>query len=353
MQNSIVPASPPAVFDDGTTCRPVGAAQGPGSSYTPSQGPSGPPGPAQGLGWALAALLFAARRWLLWCWGELNPVTGKRAKVPYYAGGRMRTGPLDTPEDTSRLVSNAEALAAARRLPGVYAGLGFALGDGWQGIDLDNVAHNGLSDLAHALPSYVELSPSGKGCHALGYGRPFATLAPDKTTGIEAYAGKRFFTFTGEVISFGPIVCLADFVEQRLVTRHRGASMPLPAHRLPDEPATLTDDEVMHRFWYARNAERFHALWFGDLRAYGGDHSRADQALMTQLAFYGLNDEQVVRLFRLSPLGQRAKAYREDYIDRTLDKARATHAPRLARTAAAQNALGPALDAAMAKGGAR
>ena len=107
-----------------------------------------------------------------------------------------------------RLVGYAEAKAAlAARGP--EWGLGFALGpDGsssgscWQGIDLDDIEANGLSDLAnewirgkHADDGYVELSPSGRGMHIIGHGRPFQTLG-NNGSGIEAYSSGRFFTVT-------------------------------------------------------------------------------------------------------------------------------------------------------------
>ena len=92
--------------------------------------------------------------------------------------------------------------AVAFMQAGTADGLGFALGpDGtgnyWQGIDLDNVEANGLEELANSLPGYVEYSPSGLGCHALGYGKPFDTV---KLKGIEAYSSKRYFTVTGRAI---------------------------------------------------------------------------------------------------------------------------------------------------------
>lgn len=334
----IVPAGVPEVLIE-DSCAATGLQATQGAAGYPGHGSPANAAPAANLP---PAWLAGARRWLLWCWGTPRE-DGKRAKVPYYAGGgkRRTTG---TPEDTARLVTYDEAMAAAWRLPGVYVGLGFALGDGWQGIDLDSVRQNRLSDLANALPSYVELSPSGNGCHAIGFGRPFDTLPPDKTTGIEAYAHSRFFTFTGWVIRFGPLACLADFVEQRLVARHGGAQSTGPQMpRMPDEPETLSDDAVMRQFLSASNAAPFRALWAGDgLHLYGNDHSRADQALMTQLAFYTRNDAQLVRLFRQSALGAREKAYREDYIARTVATARATHAPRLAAIAAAMAAMGGA-----------
>lgn len=152
----------------------------------------------------------AARRWLVW----------DHKKAPYYVNGGARGegGTLDSPEDVARLASYDEAVDALRRLPEVYAGIGFALGHGWQGIDLDNVPENRLSALANDLPGYVELSPSGKGCHAIGYGRPFATLG--NRNGVEAYAGGRYFTVTENMIRDGGLVCLADFVAQRVAPVH-------------------------------------------------------------------------------------------------------------------------------------
>ncbi|MEQ1683490.1 MAG: hypothetical protein ABL916_07560 [Burkholderiaceae bacterium] len=325
---------------------PHGSPQRPGGYPTPTAAPNGPPAGALAAARPPVAMA-SARRWLRWRYGPADTLTGRRPKVPWYSNGGRRHGPLDCPEDSARLVTYDEAWADLCRSRDCFDGLGFALGfDGaggyWQGGDFDDVPHNRLSDLANAAPSYVELSPSGMGCHAIGYGRHFHTLAPNKS-GIEAYAGSRFFTFTGNVIRPGPLCCIADFVEQALVIRHGGCGADAePAERMPDEPQTESDDKVMRSFWNASNAARYRALWFGDLSAYNGDHSKGDFALVQQLAFYTLNNQQLVRLFHASALGQRDKAYRQDYIDRTVAGARALHAPRLARSAAIAAAMGGA-----------
>lgn len=167
--------------------------------------------------------MLAAKRWLLWRYeGEPNS-RGKRSKVPYYVGGGKRSGALDSPDDLARCGTFDDALRALQT--GSFTGLGFALGpDGsgnvWQGIDLDDIhSHAGLDVLAEDLPGYTESSPSGKGKHAIGYGRPFASMGSN-ATGIEAYARGRFFTVTGEGAGIHPPVCLADFVEQRLKPMH-------------------------------------------------------------------------------------------------------------------------------------
>lgn len=166
------------------------------------------------------ACMQAARRWLLW--KEIQrPEKPKPDKVPYYVSGHAR-GATDTPEDWAQLTSYDEASATLAR--GGYAGLAFALGPDeygghWQGIDLDNVPENQLSELADALPGYVEKSPSGNGAHAIGYGAHFPALGSN-VTGIEAYAHGRYFTVTGSTVRDTALVDLAPWVAQWLVPRH-------------------------------------------------------------------------------------------------------------------------------------
>ncbi|MCK7578403.1 MAG: hypothetical protein MZV65_23450 [Chromatiales bacterium] len=130
-----------------------------------------------------------APRWLVWksiANGEKKP-----RKVPFYCNGTPRQGALDTPEDRARLATLDEALGALET--GAYTGLESALGpdevgDHWQGIDLDGTdTRPELAALVEQLPGYVERSPSGKGWHAIGIGRDFATLGSN-ASGIEAYA---------------------------------------------------------------------------------------------------------------------------------------------------------------------
>jgi hypothetical protein len=166
--------------------------------------------------------LREARRWLLWS-AEPGKPGKKPRKVPYYADGGRRSGRLDCPADWARLVTFDEAFAAL--VTGDYTGMGIALGPDetgncWQGIDLDDIAdHPGLEFVAEDLPGYTEQSPSGRGMHAIGYGRPFPTLGPNGS-GIEAYSAGRFFTVTGDKGGLGEITCLADFVSERLVQPH-------------------------------------------------------------------------------------------------------------------------------------
>lgn len=195
--------------------------------------------------------------WLLWK-EEPNPGPNKKPrKVPYYATGARRAGALDSHDDRAQLRTFDDVAAVFERNAASYTGIGIALGpDGSggyvQGIDLDDVELKGLSDIANRFvrgdlggKGYVELSPSGEGLHILGYGRHFASLGSN-ASGIEAYAGQRYFTFTGNCAlteSACSPIDLADFVEGVLLPRHksRNAAYDTEASCTYVGPETVTD----------------------------------------------------------------------------------------------------------------
>lgn len=172
-------------------------------------------------------------RWLVWKYGEPD-ARGKRPKVPHNA----RTGFRCDPTNPDSWTTHGEAAAMAG-----FDGLGFALGDGWQGIDFDAVDANGLSDLVNAATGYVEYSPSGSGAHAIGFGQPFPTLASN-ASGLEAYSGGRYFTFTGNGFRDDPLTDLAPFVAQAVAARH-GAGKAAPAAPPAREQAGPLDAATM------------------------------------------------------------------------------------------------------------
>lgn len=176
----------------------------------------------------------AQRRWLV----------ASPDKVPYYTNGGKR-GATDTPDDLVQLATYYDAKAVVTSHSGWL--LGFALGpDGkgghWQGIDFDKIVDNQLADLANAVLGYVEKSPSGAGAHAIGYGRHFVTLGSNGS-GIEAYAGGRYFTVTECLIRDSGLVCLAEHVEQVLAPRHGAPreSASASGEQISVDPKTVTD----------------------------------------------------------------------------------------------------------------
>ncbi|MFE3837834.1 AAA family ATPase [Pseudogemmobacter sonorensis] len=159
-------------------------------------------------------LMIEARRWLVWRYGPAN-ANGKRPKIPC----NVRTGRACDNTDPTNWATYQEAAAAQG-----FDGMGFALGDSWQGIDGDS--EEAAAFLRDNAPGYVEESPNG-GVHAIGYGRKFASLASNGS-GYEAYAGGRYFTVTTKCIHDPQPTDLAPFVVQAIAPRH-GAGKAAPA----------------------------------------------------------------------------------------------------------------------------
>ena len=167
----------------------------------------------------------------------------------------------------------------------------------------------------HFFCSYTERSVNGKGVHIwvrgkFGRGR--------KRDGIEVYSQERFIVCTGDVLGFTEIV-----QHQETLTKMAHDMRPDDDIQMaPDEPPQWTDYEVWTRLRDQTNGHRFSALWDG---LWGGRYpsqSEADDALLTMLCFKSRNNEQVRRMFRLSALGQRPKAKRDDYLNRTIARER-------------------------------
>ena len=190
---------------------------------------------------AIPAALRMIPRWLLYISG----------KIPYYLDGGRRSGTLDGAADSARLAGFKAASALLKRSlttvgmpegPG-YVGLGFALGAGVGGVDLDNCIDEAgrvgdwAQAIVEALDSYTEKSPSGRGLHIIV--RCDADLRPlgANGTGVEFYPGKRYFTMTGEVTRKRPVgkltqahydLLTACHEPQGKVVRLKPLSDPLP-----------------------------------------------------------------------------------------------------------------------------
>jgi hypothetical protein len=89
------------------------------------------------------------------------------------------------------------------------------------------------------------------------------------------------------------------------------------------DAGSLTDDQVLTLCRRATNAPKFEGLFDrGDAAPYDGDDSRADQALVSMMAFYTQDPDQLDALFRGSALYRAEKwGRRPDYRRRTIEKA--------------------------------
>lgn len=286
--------------------------------------------------------LRALPRFVAWCYewrSGRKASAGSWTKVPVnpHTGGRASS----TDPATWGTLGDALARAKADTLDGI----GFVLGDGLLGIDLDDcvdgdgkLAPEAARIRATFAASYAELSPSRRGLHIIGRGR---VKAPGNTKPgrgfkkLEIYDGGRYFTLTGWPV--GDTRAVAD-VQDALDGLHADyfgepqgrAEEAREAHDGYNEGAAGLDDEaLLARMFAARNGDNVRRLWDGDDSAHDGDASRSDEALLCHLAYWTKGDAaRMERLFSLSVRGKREKWNRPDYRARSIAFALRAHRAR-------------------------
>lgn len=205
-----------------------------------------------------------------------------------------------------------------------FSGIGFSLlpTDPFCFIDFDTTTDpreiEFQKQVLASFDTYSEISPSGTGLHLICK----ASLPSGRRCGAtEIYTSGRYMAMTGNVYISQPIATrqsLASALWDEL-GRYSASAIQLDDY---NEYSSKTDLEIYNIAQYATNGEKFLRLWNGDINTYHqGDHSRADFALVDIIAFYTQERDQIKRLFRLSSLGQRAKAKREDYLETMISRA--------------------------------
>jgi putative DNA primase/helicase len=283
------------------------------------------------------------RQWVLWRWKSRN---GQRTKAPFHIVARTATdrhgqtitrcGAKEASStDRETWMTYAEAVyifEITRNSPEPFDGIGIVLTDGLVGLDLDKCYDATTGTLAHwareivsefAGTTYAEVSPSGTGIKIVGHGRkPGTRCRTNRLPGFEVYDSGRFFTLTGAAWPGSPSV-IGD-CQERLTKLYHRVFPPEPARATPAAPLRsleLPDDEIIQRIRASRQAAKFEALWQGSCASYSGDHSAADLALCSLLAYWCGGDATAIdRLFRQSGL-MRPKWDRADYRDGTIAKA--------------------------------
>jgi hypothetical protein len=142
--------------------------------------------------------LKRSKRWVLWKYTRPN---NSWTKVPF----RDEHGHASvTASETWSTFAEVIKLYKS----GGFDGIGFVLGDGYVGVDLDECLIGGkltesAKDLLYELNSYTEVSPSGTGVKTIVR----AAKAPggcSKKLGdlhVELYSSKRYFCITGSVVA--------------------------------------------------------------------------------------------------------------------------------------------------------
>lgn len=277
--------------------------------------------------------LKSVPRWVLWTYVDRG---GKRTKAPI----NPATGNFASSTDPATWSTFPEAVAAWEMNPSAD-GLGFVLGDGWAGVDIDDCIdekgylHPEARKIVDTLDSYTEVSPSGRGIKI--FLRAFQGLAdhhrrkrgdwPAEGMDVEVYTEGRYFTVTGRRVAGTPLE-VNERTSQLLALADRMTPAQEPQKTIPHVALPLSDQELLDKARNSAQGKKFSALYDrGDWASEGyPSQSEADQALCNQLAFWFQADPgQIDAAFRGSALMRekwgRSVGRGETYGQRTIARA--------------------------------
>jgi hypothetical protein len=136
--------------------------------------------------------------------------------------------------------------------------------------------------------------------HALARGfkpGPRARIGP-----LELYDSGRYFTVTGHHVAGSPLTVELR-TEQIKVLYEKIFPEPVPTGNGSGSSNTLDDEAVISTAQASKNGAKFTALWNGDISGHNNNHSEADAALCSHLAYWTNRDAaKMDRLFRRSKL---------------------------------------------------
>jgi putative DNA primase/helicase len=263
---------------------------------------------------AIPEALGVEPRWVLWHY-ELRD--GKWTKVPFTVTG---TAAFSTKAATWTTLKTALQCYEA----GGFDGVGFVLGDGWAGVDFDDVRSSETGELVPkaaevvaALASYTEVSPSRSGVKVFlrgkipeGGNRKKGFFGP--STEIEMYDHGRYFAVTGKPWPNTPGVVAERTVELAALhaevfgtcngtSNGNGATSIIESHLhlKPKDELKRDDEQVLAAVREdPKKAKDLKLLWAGEIKKWKNNDSAADFTLATLLASASRDPIQIERLMR-------------------------------------------------------
>lgn len=191
-----------------------------------------------------------------------------------------------------------------------FDGLGFALGDGFFGVDIDDVEHeieaykNGnssiISEFIDTLKSYAEYSPSGKGIHIICKGE--LPEGGRRKGNVEMYDSGRFFTVTGDAIGNCKKIAKCTETIKTLHGKYIGKKPGL-SNNCNTYFTPCNTYDVIEKIKASKQADKFDDLYSGNWSMYYKSQSEADIALCNILAFWCQGDSYAIdAIYRSSGL---------------------------------------------------
>lgn len=267
-------------------------------------------------------------QWVVWR-EQPHPQTGAITKPPF----NPHTGNLASPGDLSTCAT-FEIAKNCLANGGGFAGLGYMLSsdDPYSIIDLDTYKDY-LTDedrtrhqkIAETFKGYAEVSPSGKGLHLIVKGKVPCNRSKG---GVQLLTERAYATMTGNAWRNEPIEDQSQLLNI-LWAEMEPESEKANALPMVNQEQIYSDEQILEQASKAANGELFKNLWEGKWNLNYPSQSEADFALIDILGFYSKNIEQIKRLFRMSALGQRPKAWRNHYLENMIAKSQDNRPPSI------------------------
>ncbi|KYM37606.1 helicase [Fusobacterium necrophorum subsp. funduliforme] len=270
-----------------------------------------------------------------WCLYKIISREGKNTKLPIMPNSKPAKS-----NDKTTWNSYEDCIAALNR--NIGDGLGFMLGDGYIGIDIDKVsddifvysmnyhAKSMTADFLRGISTYAELSPSKTGLHFIGKGEVPGERKRYKN--LEIYDKDRFFTVTGNVLkdrNRNKVINI-DSELKPLYEKYMPKINVINSENKRNQITTfLKDDQdivekLFDRGYFSYTGEDLRRIYYGNYESYFNSQSEADFFMLQRLLYYTADVEQAISFMENSGL-KREKWYKRrgntDYIHYIADKA--------------------------------
>ena len=270
-----------------------------------------------------------------WCLYKIIQRDGKNTKLPLKPNGKSAIS-----NDKTTWFSYEACIAALNR--NIGDGLGFMLGDGYIGIDIDKVsddimeysmdyhANSMTADFLREISTYAEISSSKTGLHFIGKGEVLGERKRYKN--LEIYDKDRFFTVTGNVIKDRDRnkVINIDSELKPLYEKYMPKINKISAENKISPTLTFYKgeqdilDKLFYRGYFSYTGEDLRQIYYGNYESYFNSQSEADFFMLQRLLYYTADVEQSISIMENSGL-KREKWYKRrgvtDYIHYIANKA--------------------------------
>ena len=276
-----------------------------------------------------------------WCLYKIILRDGKNIKMPIMPNGKPAKS---NDRKTWHSFDNCmDALCKNQSL-----GLGFFLGDGYIGIDIDKVsdeiieyimdfnAASMTANFLRGISTYAEISPSKTGLHFIGKGKVPGERKRYKN--LEIYDRDRFFTITGNILTDKDRSKIVNINQELLPLYQKYMpsidSVEGKAGRINLSPSSLayknrfSQNDILNilfnRGYFNYSGEDLRQIYNGNYQNYFNSQSEADFFMLGRLLYYTADKKKSISLMENSGL-KRNKWYKRrgsaDYIHYIADRA--------------------------------